>query len=768
MKPDKNIKIAVTALVLASCLTGPSPAAIAQGLVLEEVVVTARRREEKLQDVPIAITALSGDYARENNITYLEDIQYHAPGLRVMQSGASGQAPVVALRGQRPTEALIHLEPAAPFYFNEVVIAPSDGANIALFDLQDVQVLKGPQGTLFGRNSTGGAILITPARPGDEFGGYARLGLGDYDLFEAEFGVDAPATEALQFRLSGKMVERDGYQDNLYSDRGGIDEVWDESSRSLRLSLVAAVTDTLENHTIVNWDDSDPIGRRPNVAAVNPASPLGAVVLASIASGAIADQVALDDPWKVETDNADHFDEVESWFVTNTTTWELDAVTLKNIFGFRDVRHEQTLDVDGTGLALVGTPVGNPNSVDAESYSNEFQVQGQALAERLDWIAGLYYYEMDGTDITNTDNPRGLLVKVSRAKNRSAAVFLQGTYAIGEDWTVTLGARNSWDEREMSVINRNETLANPCINRTSAGDFLPEDNCAQENDEDWSAPTWLANATYRFTDATMGYASIATGYRAGGFNLRAYTPEELEPFDEEKVITYELGVKSDWSLGDMPVRSNLAVYQQDYDDIQRTTAIPDPTGAANLLTITSNAAEATIRGVDLELSLAPVDGLNVSFNYAYVDTEYDEYLDETTVSIIGEPTDLSGTQFLWIPDTQLTATVRYTLPLDSSIGEISLQGNIYYQSEMLRVNTSPAVPDEVENSVRKQDSYDVQNYQVDWRSVLGSGVDLSLYLKNATDEEYVVGGQTVLSQLGTALYNWGAPRTWGVNNAYNF
>jgi len=528
---------------------------------------------------------------------------------------------------------------------------------------------------------------------------------------------------------------------------------------------VADLTDTLENYTVLSWDDSDPAGRNPSVAALNPDHQLGAIVIAAAKAGIIADQVALNDPSKAESDLPDFFDKVEAVFASNTTTWDVGDLTVKNIFGYRDVKHETTVDTDGTGLTLVNTPVGNPTTLEGDAFSDEFQLQGEAFDDRLAWIAGGYYYEMDATQKFYTLTALGLDINGADVLNKSSALFVQGTYDISDQWAFTLGARNSWDDREIGVVN---TRDGSCTNKGESGSFLPDANCELKNSEDWDALTWLASTTYSFADASMVYGSVSTGYRSGGFNLRAASPLEMQPFDEENVTNFELGLKSDWELGDARIRSNLAIYHQDYDDIQRTTAIPDTTGSATIIAVTSNAAEATIEGLDLELTVVPVEGLNISFNYAYVDTEYDDYLDTTTIGLIGEPTDLSGTKFLWIPEDQLTATVRYTLPLASSVGEISLQANVYYQSGMTRQTEFPNVPDEVEATVLDQDSYSVQNYQVDWLSVMQSNFDMSLWLKNATDEEYVVGGLTVLSQLGEALYNYGAPRTYGLSITYNF
>lgn len=732
---------------------------------IDEIVVTARRRQEAMQDVPIAITALSAEELRNHKIDRIDDLQYQSPGLTVTQAGTSSHLPVISLRGQRPSEAAIHLESAVPIYFADVVMAPSHGTNISMYDLENVQVLKGPQGTLFGRNSTGGAILFSPTRPGQGFGGYAEVTLGNYDLIETEAAVDLPVSESLRFRVAGRTVDRDGYQTNVASNpetRG--DKLWDEESRSLRISMVADITEDLENYLVVNWDKNDTKGRQTVIRAVNPQTPFGSFLAESAQR-----QIARDDPFSYESDLEERFDNIESWFGANTTTWDLNGVTLKNIFGYRKMESLEMQDVDSSSLNLVQSPLGRPNWNEAEQFSNEFQVQGTAFDERLEWIAGAYYYLMDGTreSVSGIFGIRENEIN-GDVENESHALFLQGTYDATDRLSLTLGARRSWDSRELTVRHRN-IVNHPVMGRmVSCNVFdeqfnqLPLDQCSRTVDEDWSSDTWLVNLSYDLTEGAMAYGSISTGYRSGGFNIRATNNTGLVPFDEETVTNYEVGLKSDWSLGDMDIRSNLAFYYQDYEDLQRSRATAGPDNT--VIAITDNAATAEIKGLDFELNVYPITGLMLSLNYALVDTEYEEYLDTTA----NPPFDRAGEQFRWVPEHQVTATARYTLPLDPAIGEVSLQANLYYQSKVLRDGLDPAVPVEFQRDIWWEDSYTLQNYRVDWRSVMQSSVDLSLFVKNASDEVYAIGGLTALDSLGLAAYNYGAPRTWGAELRYSF
>ena len=246
---------AVLPMAVAMAFGVGAPGAVAQEQsvgALEEIMVTARRRAENLQEVPVAITALSSEYLRDNNITELAQLRTHVPSLGVSSAGGSTNNPLISLRGQRPNDLLIAAEAAVPIYFADVVMSPTHGTNLAMYDLENVQILKGPQGTLFGRNSTGGALLFSPTKPGEELGGYFEAKVGDYGLFGAEGAVDIPLGDSAQLRIAGRSLKRDGYQDNLADNAlGGDEEFWDEDSQGVRVSLNVQFSENFENLQVV-------------------------------------------------------------------------------------------------------------------------------------------------------------------------------------------------------------------------------------------------------------------------------------------------------------------------------------------------------------------------------------------------------------------------------------------------------------------------------------------------------------------------------------
>lgn len=774
------------------------PVAMAQEpLMLEEVLVTARRKEENMQEVPIAITAFSNEALREKNIVQMDDLRTNVPSLGVSVGGSSTNAPIISLRGQRPAEVLLTLDPAVPLYFAEVGLSPTQGTNLSIYDLENVQVLKGPQGTLFGRNSTGGAVLFTPKRPGDELGGYLEVQGGEYNLGGVEGAIDVPLGDTAALRVGGKYLKRDGYQDNLADNNlASKEEFWDEDSKAVRVSLRFSPTESFENLSIFDWSKNDAKARVPTPLAFNPSGAGGCQICpvtntffnSGANEGLIDDALARQSgrDWnEIETD-LDGRDEVENTFFANTTTWDInDDLTLKNIFGYRDMEQTFHQDTDGTWLPMFGTITeGDQNSigvttpssalqskVDATQYSDELQLLGVSFDNQLDWIVGAYWSNMDGSQtgptqilpIVPQNSPNG------DADNTAYGAFAEGTWGFNDQWAMTLGARQSWDEREVTVSN---TRRNSCLveDPGNPGTFLPDDQCSRKEDEDFDKPTFRGVLNWTPTVTSMAYGSVSTGYRTGGFNLRGTNDVTLAPFEEETVTNYEIGYKADWNIGEgAMLRTNFAVYYQDYEDIQKTQATLGPDGTFGTNTI--NIAEATISGFEADLLFSPIDSLTLTLSYSYIDAEYDEWdeYDEATDSFV----DRSYRDFTWIPESSLTSGARWELPVNENLGVIALSVHYYYQDEVAVATDQtpydiPGVNNAQLNDTIYEDSYQVWDLRMDWLEVAQSDFDLAVWGRNLGDEEYGVGGLNVLDSLGWASNVYGAPRTWGASVRYRF
>ncbi len=814
------------AMVTASLAALEIPAVVAQSQgrqlgTLEEVIVTARRREELLQDIPIAVTAFDNDFLVEQNITEISDLGIHVPSFRISDSAPGTNSPLVTLRGQRPSDVGLTIDPAIPIYFAEIPLTPNQGTNLAMYDLANVQVLKGPQGTLFGRNSTGGALLLTPQAPGTELGGYAQVRIGDYDLLHVEGAVDLPVNDSLQFRLAGRSIDRDGYQDNVADNRlRGDEQYWDEDSYSVRLGINWTPTDKLSNVTFVTYDENEILGRVPVPQMYNSSIRISTLVETLHNGGAlspfpgdtrvddaVARQQQRDDPTKIETDMGAG-EEVENLLIANTTEYKLtDDLTLKNVFGYRDLSFGTVNDADGTALPLFGgihsttdsvTPKPRISDLDSDQYSNELQLLGVSFDGRFEWIVGGFWMDMDGSqkDYQNIVGPNidwpesgsgiptfDVIAREGspnlpdfEVENTAYAIFGEGTWTFNEQWAFTGGLRQSWDEREMTVKSfmfDAGALTAICSVFDEDDNRLPDDNCSRTVDENFDKLTWRAALSWNPMDDMLVYGSVATGYRTGGFNSRGGNNFTLQPFDEETVLTYELGHKTDWELGNLAaMRTNLAIYLQDYDDIQKSVSGTNPeTGAFETYVV--NAAEADIWGVEFDVMVAPTTNLTLTLGYSYVDTEYDEWPREVEQGVIQ---DYSESKFEWIPAHSLTGSVNYVLPLDEDIGEVALTAFGYWQDDMDTNDDAwnwPSLgwaPEDLEAALASSevDDYSVWNFSVNWRGALGSSFDVSAWVNNAFDEEYPTGGLTVPESLGWVGFSYGAPRTYGATLRYAF
>lgn len=847
-------------IAISALFTMSSPAVFAQtetaGGLLEEIVVTVRRRVEMATDVPISITAMTPDMLENRGITELSKLDTNVAGLNITTGGGGANTPLIALRGQRPSEILMSQDPAVPLYFSEVVLTPAYGTNLSMYDLANVQVLKGPQGTLFGRNSTGGAVLFTPKAPETEFGGYIKGTVGNYDLYKFEGAVNLPVNDVLGFRLSGQKTERDGYQSIVEGPVTCDDCVWDEDSYGLRL-ITSIDSGAFRNLTTMSYDENDSIAQSLVGSAFNPGSALG-TLWSIVHNGGLYDQVpeafhpALQAAGVPSERNIDEFLErqgnrsvhdiglstmpteyIENRFFANNTEFDFsDELTIKNVFGYRFIEYNVVQDADGSPLPLFGsisidTPT-IPGDISlpserrskAEQFSNEIQLIGST--DKLDWLAGVYWFKMEGSEDffaqnvgPNLDFPAGTSVSAialnglynssseSSVLNEAYAIFGEGTYTFTDEWSLTLGLRQTWDKRELTTHNRatDSTIADqPAVCDVSGEDDQPlqpitepydRSICSRTVDESFSSPTGRIAVNFTPAYGELYYASLSTGYRTGGFQTRGVDNFTLTPFDEETVITYELGHKADWDAGSFGnFRTAIALYWQDYQDIQKTQGLTNNQGTADTsddtyTQATINAAEAVIRGVDLDVTWAPTDSLLFTLSYAYIDAYYKEWFRELDTDQDGDGEndllDNKSSPFVYIPEHSVSVTAQYTLPLDPSLGDISLIANYYWQSKQ---DTFPEPqhrefisdiqggwPESAFIGAEEYqfiDDYELWSFRINWESIMGSNFDASAYIDNAFDEEYGTGGINAFDSLGWIATNYGPPRTFGASLRWNF
>lgn len=737
-----------------------------------DIVVTARRRAESQQSVPIAITAISEQSLSNLQVNDAGDLTALEPSLSVSASSGYANRPVYSIRGIRPAEAIYGQDPTVAIYMADVVQSPSQGSNLGFYDLENVQILKGPQGTLFGRNTVGGAILLTPRKPGRDFGGYFQVNAGNFGRVELEAAIDIPLAERFQVRVAGHTVDTKGYQTNvapgpLYGTKLG-----GETTRSFRVTAVGQLTDTIENTTIVAYDERNTNGRGTVLQAVN----LGNSRIARVPGIVQALQRAQDrDINDIESD-VRSFDNVSAWSVTNTTAAQLnDELTLKSILSYREVKAAVTGDLDATAFDITNL---NGQYSNLQHHSAELQLQGDSFEGRLKWVAGAYYYHEEGMEFSpgtffgerdsagTTIGLPGLIEQGAAVKNDSYSLFAQASYELTDGLTLTAGGRMNWDKRRMTLLTKVSGICGLMITDPANPNGTirpPADQCAVPLSKNFTQPTGTASLDYKIAPGVLVYATSRLGYRSGGFNLRADIPAEYVPFKPEKVVDAEIGTKADWRMGDVRMRTNVAVYNQWYDNIQRTVAVENFGGAPGSSVI--NAAKAKVFGIELQQTIQPADGLSLSVGYSYIKPKYDDWQDAGV--------DVSDTPFFFTPTHSGNATLNYERPLAGDGGTLHFTGNAAYAGKQWinALHTSAVIAQHPADVIPllQQEAYWLVNLSAGWRNIQGSGVDVLGWIKNVTNEEYKTGGvQLYTGALGFISASYGEPRTYGLQVRYSF
>ena len=736
---------AVTATAAPAPQDAPAEPA-ASSAMEQDVVVTARRREERLQDVPIAITALSGEALAERGLRTTEDLRLAVPSLQVSPSPFGSAVPGYTLRGQRQLESLITQDPSVGIYFADVVQQRPHGTNAALYDLASVQVLKGPQGTLFGRNTTGGAVLFLPNKPSDQFGGSIEAGIGNYGLYTATGVLNVPVSDTLAVRAAGRITRRDGYNLNLTTGQ----RTDDERSESGRFSVSWRPSDVVTNDLVLNYFHEDDAGTGFATVGIrgpgDPIQPNSPAAQTPGAIAAVARQLARSNHL-IENDQPSSA-KVETFGIANTTTIAAtDNTQIKNIFGYRHVESRITADFDGLPVFLFHTA----NLLKTTQFTNELQILGNFGSDRFNYIGGVYYFHEDGIDTQTSYVTAIKRINDGTGVNASYSAFFQGGYKLTDALTLTAGGRYTIDDRKLYA--RNKTGANDAC-RIVGTNGQPLSPCLKVVSTTFSSPTYLISLDYKLSPNALLYLTHRRGYRAGGFNLRSLTPDAFQPFRPEIVYDVEGGTKLD--LFDRKLRFNLAVYNQWYQDIQRTVSYI-PAGQTQVSSSVINAASAKIFGGELEMTFRPVPLLEFNANASYTRPRYSKFTDATG--------DLSFNRFTQVPEFQFSGYARVNLPIDPGQGSAGIQFGVYHQSSMEVNDLNPPI------GINPYTLYDVN---FDWNKVLGSRFDLAASVRNLTDKEYFTSGVTQYGadakhlSIGTQAETIGAPRTFVLTLRYHF
>jgi len=737
------IRVTVAALWLTSAqseASGNDPSATSlRGPTLEEVIVTARRREERMQDVPISASVFSAVDLERLQLDNVGALQRGAPNLTLTPYPGTQTRANVALRGQLEPDLFPTLDPAVGLYLDDVYVARMAGANLDLVDMERVEVLRGPQGTLFGRNTIGGAINLIPARPASEFAGRFTIGAGNYDLRELTAMLNVPlAGKAYSLRVAASHTEHDGYGRNVLLGR----DLNADNREFARIQLRLAPADS--------WDlnlafDTTHIDTPRDLVTLLAASAPNTLIPA--ARGNPGDRLSnYENPLahRVPANRAATTDS-EVGGASGTLTMDFARYTLKAIASYRKLKsNDRDLDLDGTPYDLFTIFERDERQ---HQFSGELQAFGDLLGNRLAWIGGLYYFDENGTfaqrigaiapqtlsEVINL--PRGT------ADNESMAAYLQLSYAITPEFRITAGARYNRDVRQLT--SRNARILSGAETCTLAANLLDVPGVCQAT---------LPASTFRYVPYTFGvefkpsdllmlYAKLSRGYRAGGYNMRGTTEINLDTFGPEQVSAYEVGMHAD--LHDWPLRLNLALYHSRFEDIQVLQRAPNPESGLPLPLI-ANGGSARINGGELEVT-ALMGSVRLAGTAGVTEAKFTD-LDARVFNLT------LGSRFLQTPE--VTASVAADLPLRPAFAEINLHVDYSWRDDVA-FQYDP-------RSLARQAAYGLLNTTITVK-LDRSNFELRMWVRNVLDTHYLL-----RSTDSVGLVNGlpGDPRTYGAALSY--
>jgi iron complex outermembrane receptor protein len=606
------------------------------GSLLEEVTVTAQRRQEAVQTVPLAVSAFTDVQLERLNITQTLDLVKLIPNMIGGNNTGLGTANVYSIRALNNTESIATFDPPVGSYVDDVFIARQNANNFSFFDIDRIEVLRGPQGTLFGRNTTGGAVNVILKKPAREFGGYAEAGLGAYGMRKARASVDLPLSETLLTKLSGYYVADDGYVGNVVTGESGLNA---KDNYGVRAALrwlpsesltwdIAADLQQSEQMNIVNMI-ADEI---PTVGSVSQYRCGTASRARFSCTGMRTDRANLQGLVVGEKGNYPLGNVVEGYSVTSNLQWTSNLGVLEFITGWRDLEQRFSLDFLN-GIAGNGRPTGPTggfaiaNDSRHRQFSQEIKLAG-TVGEAFDYVAGVYYLdEQNRTDFADVFTlapapgvtlPLVLEDRILSNDTRAFAVYTQWDWRINEKLTATLGARWTDEDKDIEYTpNANPRITTPAAGRISTANIRAR---GVPTEQSISLVTPRIALKYEFTDDLMAFASATRGFRSGGWNARGTAPDTIQPFGPEKVWSYELGLRSDWYDGRL--RANVTGFHYIADDFQLPSAFTTATGAIQFLT--RNFAAVRNSGIEIELIAAPVDNLNLFASIGLQDAKYQD------------------------------------------------------------------------------------------------------------------------------------------------
>jgi iron complex outermembrane receptor protein len=747
---------------------------------LEEVIVTAQKREQSLQEVPVSVSAISGDLIKEGGITGVSDVAVQTPNFSMTQFNIG--EPQYFIRGIGNSADSAASDPAVATFIDEVYIGRAGGGSSDLYDLDRIEILRGPQGTLFGKNVVGGAISYHTARPSREFEGKVGATVGNYELTVFRGLISGPMTDTLAGKLVASKRDRgEGYVDNVLDG----EEYQDEDNFSARGQLLWDASDDIQVLIGADYSKDDVAGNCRNVNSLDLHNPLG---LAGVYEAVIAETTGGDIRECASPAQAFQEREVKGGMVR--VDWDVEFATFTSLTSYREMEYEHLEDL--AGLPEGVTPFNLIDTVDEDSdqFSQEFRLASTGDGS-IEWLVGAFYMNenvnrkesfIGGFGFPLNLDPAvplldGDITFLQDAETTSYAAFGQLTWHLNEQWSITVGTRYSYDEKEVTqgLANNEDPAVDTALMAQTLGVpaavieaiFAPEEAVvlgipangfsnlgafastgdtsvlsfpySVDGDDDWDDVTSSASVNWNYSDDGMLYFSYSEGYKSGAFPGQAAFPDAaLATLDPESATNYELGIKSEFL--ENRLRINASAFHTDYEDLQVFQLVGS-------LLVSGN-AEATSDGVEVELTGLLTENWTVVANYAYLDAEYDTY-------ILGD-SDFAGNSLPRAADDSFFLRSSYVFQMNNG-SEIDLVASYAYVGDMsFEASNNPA---------SSEDGYGLIDASASWRSGNGNW-EVTVWGKNLDDEEYRI--HSIVGNVAGTVDIWGPPRTYGLTANYSF
>ncbi|WP_421738717.1 TonB-dependent receptor [Caulobacter sp.] len=747
MKAGMFLSCAVLALS-----TGVATAQTRDATAIEEIVVTAQKRSENLQDVPVSVTALTSDALAARGVNNVLALNNLAPGMRI-SAGDAAANPKIYIRGVGLSDFNPNASSGVGVYVDGVYVGSPLAQMAGFFDLAQVEVLRGPQGTLYGRNTNGGAINITTKRPSQTFGADASLEYGSFNAVTADLGVGGPiVADKLAFRAAAQYVQDDGYTYNRVTGHDlNAAKHW-----AGRLSLLYTPSEDFELLTQVNRYVNRGDATAPQHRALFPATAAatgadGLCAANAYASGACTDLLGYadtDNNSRAVDANLEGKDKVDLFGASSQATWKLGGMSLISVTAWQWAHRNDLENTDASPLRMIEINYRSRQ----HQFTQELRLQSNDASARLNWVLGVYYMDEQVQDNTRQDvlrdlrplfvtpsNPTGLSLENSVATfgypytqtTKGYAVFGQADYKLTDRLTGTVGLRWSADDKSMDYQSQAEDGLIVILTSKQSKTF--------------SAVSGRLGLRYALNDDANIYATYNRGYKSGGFfGGMATTAQEMEPYDNETLDAYELGLKSEFF--DRRVRLNVSGFYYDYKN-QQVFAQTTRNGLTVL--VLDNAANSKVYGGEAEVTARPIQPLTLSAGVSLLHAKYGDYFTEGK--------DFTGNWLPQSPKVTFNAAATWVAPLANGA---SILANV-------DANYSSRVYFDNSNAARlSQDAVWVAGAQASWRSP-DRKIEAGAFARNLFDKTYAVSISNIDS-LGVDLLSNNRPRSLGVFLRYHY